>query len=387
MIRNITLILMLAISFFLSCATGERGLKEERIVGAEPNGKKLQATAKQGDGGKVSSDLIDSPVAVFTYLKTEVIGLIWFKTQVKIFETQLNKPTSVDERKKLLEGIVSDRILAQAAQNEGISVNDSEIETAIRNFKLPYEKDLGRSISNNELEGIVGREEQETGLNWTELLEKIRIKLLIDKYVSQKQKENRFTDIVPDEAAIKGYYNENKSHFLSPGMVKFKHVFVLTKGLPEEKIDKYRKRLSEIRAQLVKGVPYDKFREVFLSEGGEKIGDLEVAIWRRDDEEKKYSYGSELFDALFAMKPKTISEVLESKLGLHLVEIVDIYPFKILTLDEKIPPDNLITVREYIIGMLRQLRSQERSNDLRNEIIDNLKKQSVIRIFDENIRW
>jgi peptidyl-prolyl cis-trans isomerase SurA len=378
--------LILAICVCGSCATNRYAANDQEIRVSDGD-MAGQASAKVSGSTKDPNAVIDKPVAIFTYIKTEVIGLYWFRNQVRILETQLDKPASIAERKSLLDGIINDRILIQAAVNEGITVSESEIESGLAQFKLPYERDYGRKITLDELRVVVEKQQEDTGISWEELLDKMKNRMLMEKLVRAKGKSDSEARSVPTESEIRDYYTENKTRFVSPEMIRFKHIFVLTKGLSEERKSALAKKLAEVDDDLRKNPQFDRYKDIFLAGETQSIGSLEVSVWRKDNSEKKYTYGDEFFSAVFALAPGVTSGVLESKLGLHIVQLITKYPFRVLGLSDKIPPDNILTVREYISGVLGEIGFQETAKDKRDRVVAELRKQTAVTIYEENLHF
>ena len=69
------------------------------------------------------------------------------------------------------------------------------------------------------------------------------------------------------------------------------------------------------------------------------------------------------------------------------MQVVSRFDAKLLTLDDKVPPTNQITVREYIKGNLAMQRQREAVGKALDEIVADLKKQAEIKIFTDNLSW
>ncbi len=349
----------------------------------------MSGTTASGETSDESSplDVIDKPVAVVTYINTEVIGLYWFKEQVRKLELRLDKPASIEDRRTLLDGIIRERVLVQAALSSGITVSENETQAALMQFKLPYERDFGRDISFEELEAAVEAEKETTGLGWDDLVGELEDKILTDKYVRSVEKLEQGKPTVPGEDAVEKYYSDNRSMFVSQETVRFNHVFCLTKGLSAGEKALYGKRMEEAVEELGKKGGFEKYGNVYLPGREGAIGTLSVSVWRRDNEDVRFTYGDALFDAVFGLEPGVVSGVLESNLGFHIVQVTARFPYKILSLDDRIPPDNLVTVREYIGEILSRISFRETEKDARDVVIENLMRQSAVKIYEENLRY
>ena len=64
----------------------------------------------------------------------------------------------------------------------------------------------------------------------------------------------------------------------------------------------------------------------------------------RNDPQGRQLFGSTFFDAVFKMKKGETSGVLQSNLGLHIVQVTDRINAQLLDLNDKIPPQNTVTV-------------------------------------------
>jgi peptidyl-prolyl cis-trans isomerase SurA len=395
--RNATLVTFVFFLVYLqsSCVSDQAAMKgrEIRIAGDKSgvvvvfNSGDRMENKKRSLVEESPRQIIDKPVAVFTFINTEVIGLYWFKNKVRMFELRLDKPASIEDRKKLLDGFIADRLITQVAEKEGIDVSEKEIEDGLKQFKIPYEREFGREITEEEFRNAVEAGKEKTGLGWGDLVEELRNKILTDKYVRFAEKNIRHESVAPSEKRIEKYYEENIRMFESPEMVHFNHIFTLTKGLSEADKAIYANRMAEVDAELEKNAPLDRFETISIPGRKGSISTVAENIWRKDNEDIKFTFGSAFFEKVFDVPVGTVSGVLESNLGLHIVQVLAKYPFKVLSLDDKIPPDNLVTVREYITGILGQISYQESEKDKRDAVIDDLLGQTVVKIYEENLKF
>ena len=62
-------------------------------------------------------------------------------------------------------------------------------------------------------------------------------------------------------------------------------------------------------------------------------------------------------------------------------------PFRLLALDDPIPPQNTSTVRQEISAQLVLKKQSEIYQKALMEVLADLKKRAEIRIFEENLSW
>ncbi|MBN1412728.1 MAG: SurA N-terminal domain-containing protein [Spirochaetales bacterium] len=334
------------------------------------------------------AEVIDKPVATIKYTKTEVISLEWFKQQIDVLETQTNKPLTFEEKKKVLQSLVDEKILIQAANKEGIRITDAEIAGSMNSIKAPYEKQYNRSFTDEEFKQLIESAGKLTGVSYEKFMEQVKNKVLLEKYVRQSEHEIFDSVQPPTEQEIEDYFMEKRAAFITPEMLRIKQILILSKGLTKEKKDLYLKKINSIYDDIKSGKKsFDDYWEVYLDGETGKIGGLNMDIWRRDDDSRKNTYGKKFYDRIFRMEKNEMSLVEVSDVGFHIIKILDKIPFRTLELNDKIPPTNTSTVKDQIFLVLSQMKNIEASQNAVKSLLEKVKKNAVIKIYDENLKW
>lgn len=337
----------------------------------------------------VFGQLIDKSVATIKLAKTETITQKQFKRIIQSYEKRMGRTFSVTQRKQLLEQLIDEKLVLQAAEKAGISVSDGEIKQGLQQVKLiTAEAQLGTRISDEQYQKMVEAQESQTGLSWESLMEQVKNQAIIQKYIRQEQSPLGDSLKKPTDEEILDFYEENRASYVSPEMIKIKQVLVITQGISEASARKYKAKIDEIYDKIVnKGSSFDEFNEVYVEGQTEKIGGLSISVWQRDDEQNKTIYGKEFFNKLFKMKEGSLSAVLKSNVGYHIVQNLEKIPFKTLELDDKIPPKNVQTVKEQIAAGLEQRVAGELFQQASAEVVEDLRKTAMIKVYDKNLDW
>lgn len=332
----------------------------------------------------VFAQIIDKPVATLKLSKTEAITLKQFKKTIQAFEQQSAKPLTLDDRKKVLDALIDEKLLLQAAGQEGISVSDAEIKQGIQKVKLSIEMQMKRQITDDQFKQVV----ESQGVAFSRLEEQVANQVIAEKFVSGKQARYLKDVKKPGDAEVSAYYEENRTEFVSPEMIRIKQIMILTKGIGDELAQKYKQKIDTVYKDVVsKGKSFDDYWEIYVDGTPEKVGGFNIDVWRRDDSNKKVTYGKDFFDTVFKLKPGDLSPVLKSEVGYHIIQVVEKIPFKTLQLNDKIPPQNTVTVKDQIQAVLAQKQQIELSKKALDEILKDIKKRAVIKIFDKNLEW
>ena len=99
-----------------------------------------------------------------------------------------------------------------------------------------------------------------------------------------------------------------------------------------------------------------------------------------NNEAARQGWGDEFCDAVLAMQPGQVSDVLESNMGYHIVKVSVHNPAKILTLDDPVSPGQAMTVREYIVQLLMSRSLQLASADALQDMVTELRNEARINI-------
>jgi peptidyl-prolyl cis-trans isomerase C len=186
--------------------------------------------------------------------------------------------TTLERKKEFLDGLIRFEVLGAEADRQGL-MNDPEIQVAVR-------------------------------------------KLMVQKLVQRYFSEGGGAKDIP-ENELRDYYEKNKAEYFRPARVRLAAVtFLAAPGTPQRgaKAAAARKAAGEIKAQVQKnplafGQLAQKYSEDEATRG--IGGDLGF----KSQEDLTKAYGEPFAAAVFALKDGTVSGVLESTQGLHVVRV------------------------------------------------------------------
>lgn len=332
----------------------------------------------------LTAQSIDKPVATVRLNESEQITQNQFKRLVELFEANYKRALSLDEKKLLLNKLIDEKLIIQAAKKAHIVVTDSEINTTVDKYIQNISRQLNQQVTKEYFISLL----QKQGKTLKEFEDEVKNMKLADKYV-RKVKSNYFAKVAdPTNGEIEDYYNSNRDKFFSPEMLRFKHIFINLQVLETEQEKKAaKKKADEILKKLKNGGSFDDYWEIYDETGQKKIGSMVPAMLRRDDESSKKIFGADFINQLFRLEKDQISNVLTSNVGYHIILVLEKLPFKTLTLDDTIPPQNAMTVRNYIKTYLTQLKQAQALEKAIKEATADLRRNAEIKIWEENLTW
>jgi peptidyl-prolyl cis-trans isomerase SurA len=334
----------------------------------------------------VFAQVIDKPVATVKLSKFEVISAKQFRQQIEELEARTQNHLSMDDRRQLLDLLISEKLISQAAALDNVTVSQAEIDARINLARQTggMGLNLNRELTEQEFRQLL----QQSGLTWDEYIKELEKAILQQKFVMEKKRAVFEKVAPPSEAEIEEFYDANKTAFVAPDMVRFKHIYIDTRNLASaEEKDKARTRAEEISRELRNGASFDDLVVKYSDDKNSRYKGGDFGYLRRDDQARRQLLGKEFFEAPFKMNVGEISGVLQSNIGFHIIRVTEKIPFRLLSLDDPIPPQNNSTVRDQISAQLLQQKQAELYQQALMDLLNELKKKAEIRIFEENLSW
>lgn len=255
-----------------------------------------------------SADHIAAYVGSNVILESEVVENMSFLQSDRA--TMEMFATLEELRDYVLDQLISQKLVMIEAENESIAVADEEIETLvderIEEIKenYPSEADFYEDLERN-------------GITFEELkkynMENLRAELTMQKLVSKKLA----TKVRLSPIAIRRFYDENKDSIAaSPDRVKLGHILLAIQA-SETELRKGFEEAAEVYRLLYTGGDFSVIAQEFS-----------------DDENSKYKGGmlgkikrgetlEEFEGIVFKLKPGIVSEPFLTRLGYHLVEVLN----------------------------------------------------------------
>ncbi|MBN1834816.1 MAG: peptidylprolyl isomerase [Spirochaetales bacterium] len=334
----------------------------------------------------VFAQLIDKPVATVKLTKIEVISVKQFRQKIEALEARTGSSIPVEDRERLLDLLVSEILINQAAAKDNVTVSQAELDARIQLAKQTGGAglNLNRELTDTEFRSLL----QQSGMSWEQYVEQLEQAVIQQKYVLQKKKAFFDNIAQPSDREIEDFYESNKTAFVAPDMVRFQHVFIDTRNLPsKDEKDKARQRAEEIHRELRNGASFADLVVKYSDDRNSRYKGGDFGYLRRDDQARKQLLGQDFFEAPFKMKVGEVSGVLASNIGFHIIKITEKIPFKLLGLDDPVPPQNTTTVRQQVSAQLLQRKEAEYYQQALMELIDELKRKAEIKVFRENLTW
>lgn len=212
---------------------------------------------------------------------------------------------NIDGREKTtLRDLIDQSLLVQRAKDMGISV---EPELIKRLDQIRIENKLA---SMEELEKAVSGQ----GLNWEDFKNNIRSTLLTQRVISGEVGSH----ITISDDEVSKYYEAHKAEYVRPEQVALREIQVNTQGKTPEELPDLKKKAETALKRVKDGEDFGEMAKRF-SDGSTKAQGGFLGIYKRGELSK------ELEDTVFKMKKNDLTEVMETKQGYLVLQVLEHY--------------------------------------------------------------
>jgi len=254
-----------------------------------------------------------------------------------------------------LDTLIGTILFKHEAKERNLVVDKAKVDEAFQSMKAQYpnEEAFQKALDAQGLKEADLRNSIETNLLCQQVLD------IIAKNLPP-----------PTDAEIQKFYYENPKYFGSPEQVHAAHIFLRAgqNATPEQKTE-IRKRLETIRGDIESNKI--NFAEAAIKNSEDKAnapngGDL--GMIKRGDVLKPIE------DAVFGAKPGTLTPIVETEYGYHLINIIEIKPAGTMPLE---------TVKPKIVNFLEHQALQAATT----KHIDDLKAKAKVEIVMSDEEW
>jgi peptidyl-prolyl cis-trans isomerase C len=215
--------------------------------------------------------------------------------------------------KQVLESLINRELLYQESQKQGISIADETIDEQLGKLK-------GRFASDAEFKSALSDANLSEAAIKSQFKQGMAIQQFIDKEFVQK--------ITVSDDESKTYYDGHPEVFKQPGQVRASHILIkVDPGADESQKAEARRKLDKIQGRLEKGEDFAALAKE-CSEGPSGANGGDLGYFKRGQMVKPFE------EAAFTLEPGTVSEIVETEFGYHLIKVIDKKPEKTIAYEE-----------------------------------------------------
>ena len=209
-----------------------------------------------------------------------------------------------DRQKNTLRDLIDQSLLVQRGKDMGVSVEADVIK------QLDQIRQQNKLGSMEDLEKAVTSE----GMNWEDFKNNIRNHILTQKVIGQEVGSH--INITDDE--IQKYYEAHKTEFVRPEQVALREIQVNTQGKSADELPALKKKAETALKRVQDGEDFGEIAKRYSDSSTKDQGGY-LGTYKRGELAK------ELEDKVFAMKRNQLTDVLETKQGYLILQVLEHY--------------------------------------------------------------
>lgn len=320
---------------------------------------------------------IDKPAATIKLTKQEVISVRQIKADVEKLEKATGAKFTANQIKQVLDARINSMLFIQFCEREKITVSDADVANALNQMKAS----LGPKATDADLEASL----RASGV-FVDPKIYVRQRLLFETYVQTKHIDELKKALTPPTAdEILKAYDLAKATLVRPDTMRVSILYVDIRGKSDADIKKAKETMQSMASSLK--LNSTKFDEYVLRSGDAAGYKAIQSMYLEKTTQNKTIFGQELFDAVFKLKPGEISPLVESPIGFRIVRANEFLPQKQLGLSDTVPGNQNMTVQDFLIYQLAGEKEQKFMDTLEADLIQKLRNEASIKIYDENLKW
>lgn len=306
-----------------------------------------------GQSKTAMSDLQE--LAVVKLNKREAITVRQVKARVDSYQKQTGTEISVADRARILDMMIQEKLISQAAQKAGVTVPDSQVDQYFLGLMAQV---VGGNITEQQFATLVREQlkmslddymREQVGMNVADYKAYLKTQLVAQQYVLS-QKQNDLQRISATDEQIRAFYELNKSSFVQNDMLRLFVVDVpkgnnaqTAKTKANELLNGYKDK-KQTADQLV--VSSRAANSAF------QAGEALINKSEQSAMQMGLSYQDLL--TLFSRPIGWVSEMQDDTASYQFYAIMEKYDAKMLGLSDVVQPGTTITVYDYIRENLSQ---------------------------------
>lgn len=257
-------------------------------------------------------EVIDRVVAVVgdsIVLKSEINERVW--RNIQMGQVDARDPAAVEElEQETLETLIDELILIQAAIRDSIIIPPDALEAEVQRHLAQQQQEFGGE--QRLMEAL--RSEQMTLADYRDMLARqIERSFLIHGYIEQLQHQRPTPTVTEEE--IRQFFEAHRDQIgQRPASISFEQVVVSPRpdeAAREEALDRAKEVLARARA----GEDFAELARRYSQDPGSQERGGDLGWFRRGQ------WVAPFDSAVFAMTPNTISDIVETDFGFHIIKL------------------------------------------------------------------
>lgn len=332
---------------------------------------------------------IDQPLVKIEYDFIDIITEKMVSARMNQNKTTLKmmgQDDSLLTREMVIESLVKEKLLLQGAKSQKVEVDDYSVSTYVnselKKQREMLDKRMGRKLTDDEFNQFL----KGAGIQVQDFKDNYKRMQTIKQYV-EKERANEIKNFPkPTEANAKKLFDSYlaKGQLTKPVFVKIGHIYFSTKGKSFSDMKSIHTKAETVRKEIASGKR--TFAQAVKTESEDPQSKEKGGLlgWTGLIDPALISlFGEERATDIVALKKGTLSEVLESDSGFHIVYVFDREEGGIPRFTDQRFPESNVTFKDYFMEMLKQSSAEQAFGEAMESLFQELKKEATITYYNK----
>lgn len=250
--------------------------------------------------------------------------------------TNQNKETFNAMKQEIIDQMITDILIEEFIDKQGLIVTPEEIEREIRQIQ--------NTISGNQKDDVPSLERilSSIGSDIDEFKRSMKYSIALEKYFLKKL----------DDTALKKYFEENQGVFNGEA-VKVSHILIDTRNMKSEKeFAQALEQIKNIKKEIEQGGAFEeiarKYSDCPTANNGGNLGFIQ----------RKGNFSKSFLDTAFSLKVGQLSGPVQTEYGYHLIKVTEKKEGSPVRFDDVREKVRLEALDAEILALLNQLRHE-----------------------------
>lgn len=320
--------------------------------------------------------------AIVNLIRSEPITVGQLRTEVDRMQTMAGRPMNQAERRQILDILINERLVLQAAERDKVVVTDNEINQHFQQLRNMLAQNIGRQPTEAEFSQAVMNE---FGMDVQAYRDQTRKQLIMEKYLMNKKGDTINSVKAPTDAEIVSEYNLLRGELVRPDTVRFSMI-----QIPYGPDAASRTKAKELADRLAReiGSNASRFDEAAARSAAPNSGYMagDAGFLPRNQEARNL-VGQNLMNAAFSLNQGQVSSLIEGAQGFNIIKITESYTQKSLELNDIIQLGTRVTVKDFIGQRMMEQRKQNTLAQVTQEMISELRSSRSFQVMENNLNW
>ena len=274
----------------------------------------------------------------------ETIGKAEFENAIKNVEGRAGQPVPDAERDRVYRGVLDQliayRLLTQESRTRKIDVPPADIDARLAQIReqFPSEDAFKQTLAQQKM-----------------TVEQLRADATSDMRVAKMLNDEVNTGVAVQPQEVTAFYEKNPDKFKQGERVRASHILIRTAEKADEKAKQEAKtKADDVLRQVKTGKDFGELAKHYSQDPGSAPNGGDLGFFAQGQMVGPFD------QVAFTLKPGTISDVVETQFGYHIIKVVDKQAARTVPLDEVKPQ-----IEQFLQNQQRQQKTEAFINSLK----------------------